>query len=1045
MRTLKFNPGFQTDDEAIENFVVRTYQLEKIVDALTASASSDAPPPRFLVTAPRGAGKTTLCRRVLAEVRRDAMLSAYWQPIFLSEESYTVTTVGEFFLEALSQLKEQEPEAKLERAHRHAVSSTTEDELVDRSIGALRSYGAETGKRLFIIVENFHMILDDQLARGGRSAADALLGALQNDRLFGVLATSVARAHDDDEHVVPDHYDRIDLRPLSLEECRDLWEFLTGNEVPSEKIRPLQILTGGSPRLLHILAEFMKTPSLRDLMGNLNLLIDQNTEYFKSQLDVLPTIERKVFAALLEIWDPSTAKQIAEVARVNTNTASSMLARLMDRGAVLREDGPQGRTAIYYASERLFNIYYLMRRRSHPSSRVKALVTFMVEYYDQKELVDTTAKLVREACGIDPSRRSDYHSTFDAIMSRSSEAVRAEILRSTPSEFIQSFRQDQRQSRENTYALTERDTISNAHGRLSELIDRIESAADEGDLVRAQALILEAIELKPEMAELWTRLAFVEHERDRPDAAIEAAQRARSLDPTDPWTYSVLALCLDELGKKQEAEDAHRAALDLDPGHEPALAAIGSILEERGDVAGAAKVYAAADAAHKLTDLTRASFGQLLARMERFEQAEAVLRFGSDDFDNVVTRHALVEFLEARGRQDEGVRFLETVAEKDHRWEAFADLGNYFLVRTSNGPAARDALRTAIEMGGANPIVYSRLATALIASDAPRDQVSAIAVEMTGRFPEDAQAWTLAGLIYVDLNQEAEAEAAYRNALERDAGEVALIPLARLLQRRKDRNAEAEQLLRQAVASANGRFRCGPSKELAELLIHRGEEAEAENVLSGAIAANDRCTCCLVLQGDICRRRGATAAAEESYRAALSVDDFDIAALTGLAQMSADKEAASLVQRAIEADRDDPRVLLTRAKLGVGTIEDQKRDAQMALERRPDFVEAHLFLAPLEAGEGNLKLAVHHLEQALEQLPSQRELIPYFVSSAMAIASADGGSQIGEMLRRNANGLTVEPLSVAIRLLSGEYPLVAKEILEVARDIVRRSVASEER
>lgn len=64
---------------------------------------------------------------------------------------------------------------------------------------------------------------------------------------------------------------------------------------------------------------------------------------------------------------------------------------------------------------------------------------------------------------------------------------------------------------------------------------------------------------------------------------------------------------------------------------------------------------------------------------------------------------------------------------------------------------------------GANPIVYSRLATALIASDAPRDQVSAIAVEMTGRFPEDAQAWTLAGLIYVDLNQEAEAEAAYRS------------------------------------------------------------------------------------------------------------------------------------------------------------------------------------------------------------------------------------------------------------------------------------------
>jgi tetratricopeptide (TPR) repeat protein len=404
---------------------------------------------------------------------------------------------------------------------------------------------------------------------------------------------------------------------------------------------------------------------------------------------------------------------------------------------------------------------------------------------------------------------------------------------------------------------------------------------------------------------------------------------------------------------------------------------------------------------------------------------------------------SLVEFVS--GRQDEGVRFLETVAEKDDRWEAFADLGNYFLVRTSNGPAARDALRTAIEMGGASPIVYSRLATALVASDAPRDEVAAVAVELTGRFPEGAQSWTLAGLIYADLDQAAEAEAAYRTALEREDGEVALLPLARLLQRRRDRNAEAEQLLRRAVASETGPFRCGPSKELAELLIHQGEEAEAEGILREAVAANNRCTCCLVLQGDICRRRGALDAAEESYRAALSVDDIDIAALTGLAQLAADKEAASLVQRAIDADRDDPRVLLTRAKLGIGTLEDQKSDARMALERRPDFVEAHLFLAPLEAREGNHVLAVHHLEQALEQLPTQRELIPYFVSSAMAVAAADGGSQIGEMLRRSTHGLAVEPLSVAIRLLGGEYPLVAKEILEVAKDIVRRSVPSAER
>ena len=61
-----------------------------------------------------------------------------------------------------------------------------------------------------------------------------------------------------------------ELPPLSVGECRELWESLTGIEVNEEKLRPLQILTGGSPRRLHILTEFTRTPSLRDLMTNLN-------------------------------------------------------------------------------------------------------------------------------------------------------------------------------------------------------------------------------------------------------------------------------------------------------------------------------------------------------------------------------------------------------------------------------------------------------------------------------------------------------------------------------------------------------------------------------------------------------------------------------------------------------------------------------------------------------------------------------------------------------------------------------------------------------
>ena len=56
-----------------------------------------------------------------------------------------------------------------------------------------------------------------------------------------------------------------------------------------EAVRPLEILTGGNPRLLTIIAGFGAGRSFRDLMENLLDLIDEHTEYFKSHLEVAPT------------------------------------------------------------------------------------------------------------------------------------------------------------------------------------------------------------------------------------------------------------------------------------------------------------------------------------------------------------------------------------------------------------------------------------------------------------------------------------------------------------------------------------------------------------------------------------------------------------------------------------------------------------------------------------------------------------------------------------------------------------------------------------
>ena len=1035
---LKFNPSFQTDDESVANFIVHRYQFETISDALTAAADSVTDAPRFLVPAPRGAGKTTLCRRVVAETRMSPMLRDAWQAIFLGEESYTVTTPGEFFLECLFQLKDQALSTRLAKDHMRATEARSEEELIELTLGSLRDFTRTTGKRLLVVVENFHTILNDQIQNSKIMGTRTLTDALDESTLFAVLATSVTQASDDHATPLPQHYHRIELPPLSVGECRELWESLTGIEVNEEKLRPLQILTGGSPRLLHILTEFTRTPSLRDLMTNLNYLIDQYTEYFKSQLDALPAIERKVFVTLLDMWDPSTAKQVAKAARVTINTSSAMLARLTDRGAVTKELG-KGRTAIYVAAERLFNIYYLMRRRNHPSNRIRALVSFMMVYYDSDELVDTTASLVREACNIEPARRGDYHWTFDAIMSSSSEAVRHQILARTSPDFIQSFRNDQRASLGPTKHLSTEPSGSEQDVAIRDLIQRIEKATDENDLSSAHDLLLEGVKLNGEISELWIRLSFLELQRGNFTAAIEAGEKVRELGPDNPWSHAVLGQALALGGRTDEAEASYLAAIRIDPGQSLALTELASIRERRGDMRSALALFEVVQKNQALTDFIRYSYGQLLNRIGRKAEAEAILRDGADEFENDLSRHALVEILEANGRQDDAIRLLEAVAKAHDRWEAWADLGRYLMARTSLFSAAQDALRKAIGMGGDQPSIYAQLARAISGSGGDEESVAAIAIELVSRFPKRPRAWATAGQIYESLHDDIKAESGYRAAIELEDGEFALIPLVRLLQKQGNRRPEAEELLRQAVASAVGRRKCAPSRELAELLIHSGDDVQATEAIEAALQANAHCVCCLTLHGDIYRRGGETAAAEKQYRAALEVDNAIIAALTGLAQLVSAEEASELIERAILADPEDPRVLLARARLQPSDPDTQVKDAEMALDLDPKFIEARIFLASLEVKRANLHAAIGHLDAALTDLPLQRELIPNFVSAAMTTIEPDRGVCLSGLLDRHENAVVVEPLAVAVRMVRGEKPMVAKEIRDVAWDIVMRS------
>ncbi len=399
----KYNPGFLSDDELVKSFCVRTAEFDSAVEMLREC--DGAASPHRIVIGPRGSGKTILLLRIAAEIRRDDDLSRRFHPVVFAEESYEVSTAGEFWLECLSRLAERAPAeedaCELRRTFEDLRTIRDDRMLADRCLGALLDFADHKRRRLVLVVENLNMMFGE-MADG--DAGWRLRQTLQTESRILLLASATSRFDeiDNPDRALYDLFRVVPLRPLGGEECAVLWEKVSGRRRDLDNMRALEILTGGSPRLIAIMARFGARLSFRELMEELLDLIDDHTEYFKSHLNALPAQERRVYLALAVLWKPATTREVADRARLDTSKCSAQLNRLIERG-VVEVAGGGARRKQYYLTERLYNIYYLMRRSRGPEPVVGALVRFMEAFYSPRELTDFGIRLAGESTLDEPA------------------------------------------------------------------------------------------------------------------------------------------------------------------------------------------------------------------------------------------------------------------------------------------------------------------------------------------------------------------------------------------------------------------------------------------------------------------------------------------------------------------------------------------------------------------------------------------------------------------------------------------------------------------
>jgi tetratricopeptide (TPR) repeat protein len=748
-RKIKYNPAFLSDEELINSFAVHQPDLDLILQSIRENSTQSNQ--HWMLIGPRGIGKTMLALRAVAEVRRDKDLQNRWYPIVFGEESYEVSSPGRFWLEALLHLGQQTQDVRWQCAYTD-LRAEREDRLRERALGQLMDFADTQNKRLLLVVENLHMLLGEQIRE---QDAWVLRDVLLNEKRIMLLGSATSRFKEITQYrkAFYEVFRPLEIKPLSTGECASFWLSVTGREIDSQHIRPIEILTGGNPRLLMIVASVEKHFSLRNLLEDLEQWIDDHTDYLKSFLDNLAATERRVYLALAEIWDPATAKVVAEQAGLGVNVSSSLLKRLVERGAVLSL-GSGTRKNEYKVAERLYNIYYLMRRSGGASSRVVAVVKFMSNFYAPDELVEKPRHIAEEACEIGPKERLvHYYAYRDILNTVKDKTLRMELLITTPAKFFEAddapakLKELYNVEVLNTQEAFKRRTDHLEKARTTEslivpapsspdahwlaLLKRAKSFVDQSEQTQeVERLINDAVAAVPNNAESQRELGeFLHRNLRRLDAAEAAYRKAIELKPDLAEGWVLLGQLLhEELKRFPDAEAAYRKAIELEPNVAWGWAQLGRLLHEE------LKRFPDAEAAYrKAIELEPnvawgwAQLGRLLhEELKRFPDAEAAYRKAIELKPDVAwaSQKLLSLLLTMPNRLSDAIEFFEASLRAHPNDAEFFNGFAWQLFKcgqTELLPRAEQAARRAVELDPASGPACHTLATILCAEGKASD------------------------------------------------------------------------------------------------------------------------------------------------------------------------------------------------------------------------------------------------------------------------------------------------------------------------------------
>jgi Flp pilus assembly protein TadD len=408
----KHNVGKLSDAEITDIFFARQQVLADIMADL-ASAHDDAAPQHHLIIGQRGMGKTSLLRRIEAELRTQGY-RARFLPLAFPEEQYMrirVNCLSDFWLNCMDALanawQREGDDAKAKQLdviiRGFMNSKLAEAELAAACKSAFDQAILESARRPVLLLDNFPRVMERL-----KNHDWALRAWLQAPAAPLMVAASVAFPVGLEDYAAAfyDSFKTCYLNRLNANEVIEVLRLLAQQENrptvlaqlahATPRLTALHALTGGNPRTVIYLYQLLTGGLSPQVEIDLKRLMDDVNAVYEPKLEAMAEQARTVFAAVALIWRPAQLKGIQQATQLSAGVVSGQLARLEDLGLIERVEIFGSKRGGFQVAERLFNIWYLDRIGSRrDSAPVESLALFLEAFYTPDRLRDIASGLLK--------------------------------------------------------------------------------------------------------------------------------------------------------------------------------------------------------------------------------------------------------------------------------------------------------------------------------------------------------------------------------------------------------------------------------------------------------------------------------------------------------------------------------------------------------------------------------------------------------------------------------------------------------------------------